>query len=184
MAPQCLELEITEGAAARDEPRRARRLIEPLHEMGVSFALDDFGTGYSSLASIKRFPLATVKIDRTFVADLGADDESGSVAAAIIATAHALRKRVVAEGVETERQAAILARLGCDHLQGHFCSPAAASAGLCVVPCNVERQRGEESCRAKDRRESLARLRSLRLQSPLPYWVTGTSENGSRRFST
>ena len=91
--------------------------------MGVSFALDDFGTGYSSLASIRRFPVSTVKIDGTFVGDLRADDESGSVAAAIIATAHALRKRVVAEGVETETQAAILARLGCDQLQGHFCSP-------------------------------------------------------------
>ncbi len=121
MAPQCLELEITEGLL-HESNSAAAALLEPLHAMGVTFGLDDFGTGYSSLASIKRFPLSTIKIDRTFVADLGADDESGSVAAAIIATAHALRKRVVAEGVETERQAAILARLGCDHLQGHFCS--------------------------------------------------------------
>jgi len=121
MPPECLELEITEGLL-HETNRVGAALLEPLHEMGVSFGLDDFGTGYSSLACIKRFPLATIKIDRAFVADLGADDESGSVAAAIIAGAHALRKRVVAEGVETERQAMILARLGCDHLQGHFCS--------------------------------------------------------------
>jgi diguanylate cyclase (GGDEF)-like protein len=121
MAPKCLELEITEGLL-HETNIAAATLLEPLHAMGVTFSLDDFGTGYSSLASVKRFPLATIKIDRTFIADLSADDESGSVAAAVIATAHALRKRVVAEGVETERQAAILARLGCDHLQGHFCS--------------------------------------------------------------
>jgi EAL domain-containing protein (putative c-di-GMP-specific phosphodiesterase class I) len=121
MAPECLELEITEGLL-HETNRVGAALLEPLHEMGVSFSVDDFGTGYSSLACIKRFPLATIKIDRTFVADLGADDGSGSVAAAIIAGAHSLRKRVVAEGVETERQATILARLGCDHLQGHFCS--------------------------------------------------------------
>ena len=63
-----------------------------------------------------------MKIDSTFVEELGGEDESGSVAAAIIATAHALGKRVVAEGVETQQQATMLARLGCDHLQGHFCS--------------------------------------------------------------
>ncbi len=120
MPPSCLEFEITEGLL-HETNRAAAALIEPLHAMGVGFSLDDFGSGYASLASLKRFPLATVKIDRTFIADLSADDESGSIAAAIIATAHALRKRVVAEGVETERQAAILARLGCDHLQGHFC---------------------------------------------------------------
>jgi len=122
MVPQALELEITEGLLHEANNAHAANL-GPLHAMGVSFALDDFGTGYSSLASIRRFPVSTVKIDRTFVADLRADDESGSVAAAVIATAHALRKRVVAEGVETETQAAILARLGCDQLQGHFCSP-------------------------------------------------------------
>ena len=121
MAPECLELEITEGLL-HETNRVGAALLEPLHELGVTFSLDGFGTGYSSLACIKRFPLATIKIDRTFVADLDADDESGSVAAAIIAGAHALRKRVVAEGVEKERQATILARLGCDHLQGHFCS--------------------------------------------------------------
>src|SRR5262249_8937358 len=100
----------------------AAALIAPIDDLGVQFALDDFGTGYSSLASIKRFPLATVKIHQSFVADLGTGDNSGSVAAAIIAGAHPFGKRVVAEGVETEQAATALARLGCDHLQGHFCS--------------------------------------------------------------
>ena len=121
MAPQALELEITE-ALLHETNNAAAALIAPLDELGVAFALDDFGTGYSSLASIKRFPLSTVKIHQSFVADLGGVDDSGSVAAAIIAGAHAFGKRVVAEGVETEKQAAALAGLGCDHIQGHFCS--------------------------------------------------------------
>jgi EAL domain-containing protein (putative c-di-GMP-specific phosphodiesterase class I) len=121
MAPQSLELEISEGLL-HETNSVASAMLEPMHAMGVTFALDDFGTGYSSLASIKRFPVSTVKIDRTFVEALGGEDESGSVAAAIIATAHALGKRVVAEGVETQQQASLLTRLGCDHLQGHFCS--------------------------------------------------------------
>jgi EAL domain-containing protein (putative c-di-GMP-specific phosphodiesterase class I) len=121
MAPEALELEITE-ALLHETNSAAAALIAPLREMGVGFALDDFGTGYSSLASIKRYPLSTVKIHQSFVADLGTADDAGSVAAAIIAGAHAFGKRVVAEGVETETQARALARLGCDHLQGHFCS--------------------------------------------------------------
>jgi diguanylate cyclase (GGDEF)-like protein len=121
MAPQALELEITE-ALLHETNSPAAALIAPLHELGVAFALDDFGTGHSSLAAIKRFPLSTVKIHQSFVEDLGAGDDSGSVAAAIIAGAHAFGKRVVAEGVETEQHATALARLGCDHIQGHFCS--------------------------------------------------------------
>ena len=122
MAPHALELEITE-ALLHEANAAAAALIVPIDAMGVGFALDDFGTGYSSLASIKRLPLSTVKIHESFVADLGGGgDDSGSVAAAIIAGAHAFGKRVVAEGVETEKQATALARLGCDHIQGHFCS--------------------------------------------------------------
>jgi len=121
MQPEALELEITEALLHESNSGSAAH-IAPLDAMGVQFALDDFGIGYSSLASIKRFPLSTVKIHQSFVADLGTSDDSGSVAAAIIAGAHAFGKRVVAEGVETNQHAVALARLGCDHLQGHFCS--------------------------------------------------------------
>jgi diguanylate cyclase (GGDEF)-like protein len=120
MAPQALELEITE-ALLHESNSQATAMLAPLAELGVSFALDDFGRGYSSLAALKRFPISRVKIHQSFVADLGAGDHSESVAGAIIAMAHGLGKRVVAEGVETESQAAGLARLGCDHFQGHFC---------------------------------------------------------------
>src|SRR5437773_4807744 len=98
--------------------------------MGVTFSLDDFGTGYSSLAYLKRCPVETVKIDRSFVTDLDDDAGSHAIAAAIIAMAHALRKRVVAEGVETERQASILGRLGCDHYQGYYLSRPLTAAML------------------------------------------------------
>ena len=119
IVPQCLELEITESLLI-DANSGVAAMLDELHALGINLGLDDFGTGYSSLAYLKHFPMRTVKIDRTFITDLGAADGSGAIAAAIIAMAHALQRRVVAEGVETERQAAILARLGCDHIQGHY----------------------------------------------------------------
>jgi len=93
-----------------------------LRRMGITLALDDFGTGYSSLAYLKRFPVNTVKIDRSFITDLGVSEDAGAIAAAVIAMAHALQKRVVAEGVETQAQVTRLARLGCRHIQGYYYS--------------------------------------------------------------
>ena len=121
VAPHCLGLDVTEGLL-NDTNSGVAAMLDQLREMGVTLSLDDFGTGNSSLAYLKRFPMTTVKIDRSFVTDLGADDDSGAVAAAIIAMAHALKKHVLAEGVETERQATILGRLGCDHIQGYYFS--------------------------------------------------------------
>ena len=121
IAPQCLELEIKESLLV-DATSGVAAMLDELTKMGVTLSLDDFGTGSSSLASLARFPLATVKIDRAFVADLGTDEDAGAIASAVIAMAHALNKRVLAEGVETEIQAAVLARLGCDHIQGHYVS--------------------------------------------------------------
>jgi EAL domain-containing protein (putative c-di-GMP-specific phosphodiesterase class I) len=119
--PHCLELEINERLLIEANSGVAAMLDE-LRALGITIGLDDFGTGYSSLAYLQRFPIRTVKIDRTFVTDLNSEDGTGAIAAAIVAMAHALEKQVVAEGVETERQAAILTRLGCDHLQGHYYS--------------------------------------------------------------
>jgi diguanylate cyclase (GGDEF)-like protein len=125
--PHCLELEITESLLI-DANSGVADMLDALSGMGITFGLDDFGTGYSSLAYLKRFPMNTVKIDRSFVADIAADDGARAIAAAIIAMAHALDKRVVAEGVETPRQAALLSRLGCDHIQGfHYSHPLAPS---------------------------------------------------------
>ena len=121
IAANQLDLEITESLLM-DANGAVSGMLYELRAMGVSLSLDDFGTGYSSLAYLKRFPMTTVKIDRAFVIDLSADQDSTAIAAAIIAMAHALNKTVLAEGVETEKQAAILGRLGCDQIQGYYIS--------------------------------------------------------------
>ena len=120
-----IELEITETTLIhhRDD---AERVINELHELGLGVSLDDFGTGYSSLTYLKRFPLEAVKIDRSFIMDLPRDVNDLAIAEAIIAMAHALGLRVVAEGVETPEQKSSLARLGCDEYQGFLYSRAVA----------------------------------------------------------
>ena len=123
MAPHCLELEITESLLI-DSISGVEETLEALARMGIALSLDDFGTGYSSLAYLRSFPLKTVKIERSFVADLGMSADAGAIATAIIAMAHALGKQVVAEGVETNKQVAILSRMKCDQIQGyHFSRP-------------------------------------------------------------
>jgi EAL domain-containing protein (putative c-di-GMP-specific phosphodiesterase class I) len=87
---------------------------------GVALAIDDFGTGHSSLAYLRTLPARQLKIDRSFVADLGVSGDAMAVVDAVIRLAHALGLRVVAEGVETERQCEILATLGCDEFQGYL----------------------------------------------------------------
>jgi EAL domain-containing protein (putative c-di-GMP-specific phosphodiesterase class I) len=121
IAPDRIELEITESLLI-DSSSGVAAMLDELQSLGVKLSLDDFGTGYSSLAYLKRFKIEAVKIDRAFVTELAGDEGSGAIAAAIIALSHALEKRVVAEGVETEKQAAILARLGCDDIQGYYIS--------------------------------------------------------------
>jgi diguanylate cyclase (GGDEF)-like protein len=115
--PKQVEIEITENAMMDDEEEASRALGE-LKGLGVQVALDDFGTGYSSLSYVKRFPVDVVKIDRSFVGGLADDPEARAIATAIIAMAHQLHLRVVAEGVESEAQERFLASHGCDELQG------------------------------------------------------------------
>lgn len=117
--PRFLELEITESAMMQDGESAAETLRE-LRELGVHVALDDFGTGYSSLSYVKRFPLDTLKIDRSFVTDLPADPDAAGIVTAIIAMAHVLKLDVVAEGVETEAQRKFLAEHACDQMQGYL----------------------------------------------------------------
>jgi diguanylate cyclase (GGDEF)-like protein/PAS domain S-box-containing protein len=122
LPPQLLELELTESLLVRDA-EQALRVMRELRGLGVQLALDDFGTGYSSLAYLQRFPFDTLKIDRGFVADLSDSGSSLRIVEAVVRLAHGLGLRVVAEGVETEGQLAILRRVGCDEIQGYLLSP-------------------------------------------------------------
>ncbi|HEX6099702.1 MAG TPA: bifunctional diguanylate cyclase/phosphodiesterase [Thermoanaerobaculia bacterium] len=121
-----LELEITETTAMHDAEATART-IDALRALNVEITIDDFGTGYSSLAYLKRFAITGLKIDRSFVADLPDSRSAAAIVNAIVATAHALDLRVVAEGVETREQAGLLALSRCDQAQGYlFAAPIAS----------------------------------------------------------
>jgi diguanylate cyclase (GGDEF)-like protein/PAS domain S-box-containing protein len=118
-----LDLEITESAVMHDLTG-AKRAVAEVKALGVGFSLDDFGTGYSSLAYLKHFPVDALKIDRAFVRDLPGERGDAAIVSAIVALGHALDLRVVAEGVETAAQAALLRKLGCDEQQGyHYAKP-------------------------------------------------------------
>jgi diguanylate cyclase (GGDEF)-like protein/PAS domain S-box-containing protein len=119
LPPRLLELEITESLAMR-ETDATLATLQKLKQLGVSIAIDDFGTGYSSLAYLKRFPVDKLKIDRSFVAELPKDREQCAIVSAIVALAHALNVRVIAEGVESKAQREFLARCGCDFVQGYL----------------------------------------------------------------
>ena len=121
--PFSLWLEITETLLLED-PIVTASLLTELRGLGVRLAIDDFGTGYSSLAYLRRFPVDSLKIDRSFVSGLDGDGDSRPIAAAIVEMAHALGLRVVAEGVETSTQLEALIDLGCDAAQGFLFAPA------------------------------------------------------------
>jgi len=122
-----LELEVTE-TAAMDDPNMAVEQLQALRSLGVSIAIDDFGTGYSSLAYLKLLPIQVLKLDRSFVADIGTGSDDDAISAATMAMARNLKLQVVAEGVETPLQSEFLASHGCDFLQGYmFGKPKPAS---------------------------------------------------------
>ena len=112
-----LELEITESVIMQDK-KRITKAFQELEELGVRFAIDDFGTGYSSLSYLKRFPIDTIKIDRTFVRDVCFDADDAAIVSAIIAMARSLNMEVVAEGVESEGQQDFLKTRDCFIMQG------------------------------------------------------------------
>ena len=119
--PGAVELELTESVIMRDAPETVRRLRE-LTALGLRLAIDDFGTGYSSLGYLKAFPISALKIDRSFIRDVERDPNSAALAQAIIALATSLQLKVVAEGVETPGQLALLRGFGCHELQGYLFS--------------------------------------------------------------
>ncbi|MDY6980356.1 MAG: bifunctional diguanylate cyclase/phosphodiesterase [Pseudomonadota bacterium] len=121
--PGNLEIEVTESCLMSDVATSAR-VLEELKSMGVRIAVDDFGTGYSSLSHLKRFPIDTLKIDRSFVTNVNdrASSDNASIVTAIMALSHSLRLNVVAEGVETARELAYLHALGCHTIQGFLFS--------------------------------------------------------------
>ena len=116
-----LELEITESVLIKYNVEAIDKLNQ-LGKLGVKLAIDDFGTGYSSLSYLKRFPIDRLKIDRSFIADIVTEPDDAAIAQTIIAMAHTLRLEVLAEGVETEAQLALLRRWRCDAYQGYLCS--------------------------------------------------------------
>ncbi|MFJ4387881.1 putative bifunctional diguanylate cyclase/phosphodiesterase [Pseudomonas sp. NPDC089408] len=115
----CLTLEITETTAMHDADA-SLAVLQRLSDMGVDLSIDDFGTGYSSLMYLKRLPANELKIDRGFVRDLEQDSDDAAIVSAIVALGQALGLRIVAEGVETDKQQDFLTRLGCDSLQGYL----------------------------------------------------------------
>ena len=117
--PRLLELEIIENAIM-DHGTDTTATLDAIRNMGVQLAIDDFGTGYSSLSYLKRLPIDTVKIDQSFVVDLPGDPDAGAIVRAIIALAHNLGLKVLAEGVETRAQFEYLRGQGCDQAQGYF----------------------------------------------------------------
>ncbi|MDE2132594.1 MAG: EAL domain-containing protein, partial [Betaproteobacteria bacterium] len=121
LPPDLLELELTEAVAMGD-PAAAVAVMKGLHERGIRLAIDDFGTGYSSLSYLKRFRISRLKIDQSFVRDVPDDPEDNAIVTTVISLARSLGLRTVAEGVETERQAAFLKEQGCDEVQGYYYS--------------------------------------------------------------
>lgn len=120
LQPELLELELTEGVFLDSSRELIQGTLRQLAEHGVTLVIDDFGRGYSSLADLRDFPFDEVKIDGSFLADIGETDNSGAIAAAIVGLAHSLGKRVTAEGVENAAQLEFLREQGCDAAQGYL----------------------------------------------------------------
>ncbi len=132
LAPAQLELELTEAILMQDT-RQAQALLQRLRDLQLHLSIDDFGTGYSSLAHLKRFPVNTLKIDRSFIRDIETNDDDATITSTIIAMAHGLRLNVVAEGVETAAQRDLLRLLGCHHVQGFFYSKPVPAAQMTAL---------------------------------------------------
>jgi EAL domain-containing protein (putative c-di-GMP-specific phosphodiesterase class I) len=142
---QLLEIEITESAVM-EEPEEARLILDKLKAMGITLAIDDFGTGYSSLAYLKLFPIDNLKIDRSFVTDIGRHTDDAAIAISTIALAHSLGINVIAEGVETEAQHDLLRAHHCNEFQGFlFSRPLAAADALAFLQSSAANHPGKSA---------------------------------------
>jgi EAL domain-containing protein (putative c-di-GMP-specific phosphodiesterase class I) len=121
LSPQCLGIELTESLVMQNAEAGALTLAK-LKRMGMKISIDDFGTGYSSLSYLKRFPIDEIKIDQSFVHGVMNDPDDAVICKAVIALAHGLGLKVIAEGVETDRHLAFLRAYGCDKAQGYLFS--------------------------------------------------------------
>jgi EAL domain-containing protein (putative c-di-GMP-specific phosphodiesterase class I) len=140
LTPSCVELEITESTLA-DQGDRTLRMLDRLYQLGLHLSIDDFGTGYSSLTSLQRFPIGTLKVDQSFIRDAGEERNSAAIVGAIVGLGRSLGMDVVAEGIETMEQLALLQRIGCTFGQGHlFGEPVRAERYLELL---VAQQRGQ-----------------------------------------
>ena len=136
LSPDGLRLEITEGIVMH-KPGPAERMLQEIAQLGVALDVDDFGTGYSSLEVLHRFPIAALKIDRSFVVRIEDDVKSGELVRAIVMMAMSLGMDVVAEGIETETQDAYLRTLGCSYGQGYLYGRPAPAEKLLVTPSRI-----------------------------------------------
>ena len=129
LAAEYVKLEITENTLMQDMEKIIPKLKQ-VQGLGVRIAIDDFGTGYSSLAYLQQFPINTLKIDRSFVSDIRADDTGASIVDAIVSMARGLKLDLVAEGVENPTQLRYLKEQGCEEVQGYIFSPAVPASEL------------------------------------------------------
>ncbi|WP_348751291.1 putative bifunctional diguanylate cyclase/phosphodiesterase [Pseudomonas rhodesiae] len=166
LAANRLELEVTENALMGNISSTLA-LLRQIRSLGVSLAIDDFGTGYSSLAYLKRLPLNTLKIDRSFIQDIPKSSADMEIVQAIIGMAHTLHLQVVTEGVETQSQFELLHGLGCDFIQGYLLSPAVAISDVIGVVQNIER------------RNPLHRIRPAVNKEPAPSREPSPNRNGA-----
>lgn len=121
MKPSMLHVEITESATM-DDPEMTMEILQAMHELNLHLYIDDFGTGYSNLGQLRRLPIDALKIDKSFINEVLTNDDDAEIVLAIINLAHALKLRVVAEGIETKAQLNLLRGLGCDEIQGYLIS--------------------------------------------------------------
>jgi len=139
LPPRCLKLEITESVFT-DNIEAAVKLLTQLRNLGVQLSIDDFGTGYSSLSYLQRFPIDTLKIDRSFVTQMMENEENLAIVRTIVALAQNLGMDVVAEGVETEDQLRLLRKLECENGQGFLFSTPLGGRQLeqFIASCNLD----------------------------------------------
>ena len=138
LSAEYLELELTESMVMHD-PEGVIATLAQLQALGIQLSIDDFGTGYSSLSYLKRFPVACLKIDQSFVRELGQDENAAAIVKAIVSLGHSLDMKVIAEGVETEKQMSFLLENRCDAMQGFLFSRPLSAGEFALL---VERESG------------------------------------------